>query len=166
VENAFDTAAEKVHFEYSWKCNAMLVLQILVLQSVISSPLSAPKMSHWSYLTSLLTALSEYFLQTTVRKVKKSPLYGLTIDLSTDRASHAIMLVYVTFWDEGSMSAVTEYLCCCRLLCKDAECLFETIVNLSQLLHLTSAPSSAHFHWDSLCCTQAGACSSNSRSGK
>jgi hypothetical protein len=80
--------------------------------------------------TSLSTALSEYFLQTTVWKVKKSPLYGLIIDLSTDRASRKIMLVYVTFWDEGSMSAVTEYLCCCRLLRKDAECLFETIVNL------------------------------------
>jgi hypothetical protein len=37
--------------------------------------------------------------QTTVWKVKKSPLYGLTIDLSTDRASREIMLVYVTFWD-------------------------------------------------------------------
>jgi hypothetical protein len=58
--------------------------------------------------TSLLTALSESFLQTTVRKVKKSPLYGLIIDLSTDRASCESMLVYVTFWDEGSMSAVTE----------------------------------------------------------
>jgi hypothetical protein len=70
--------------------------------------------------TSLLTALSEYFLQTTVRKVKKSPLYGVTIDLSTDRAKREIMLVYVPFWDEGSMSAATEYLCCCRLLRKDA----------------------------------------------
>jgi hypothetical protein len=39
VENAFDTAVEKVHFDYLWKCNAVLVLQILVLQSVISSPL-------------------------------------------------------------------------------------------------------------------------------
>jgi hypothetical protein len=65
VENAFDAAVEKVHFDYSWKCNAVLVLQILVLQSVISSPLSAQKMSHWRFVTSLLTALSEYFLQTT-----------------------------------------------------------------------------------------------------
>jgi hypothetical protein len=96
-ENAFDTAVEKVRFDYSWKCNAVLVLQILVLQSVISSPLSARKLSHWRYVTSLLTALSEYFLQTTVRKVKKSPLYGLIFDLSTDRASREIMLVYVTF---------------------------------------------------------------------
>jgi hypothetical protein len=43
------------------------------------------------------------------------------------------------------MSAVTEYLCCCRLLRMDAECLFETIVNLSQLLRLDMKERMATF---------------------
>jgi hypothetical protein len=43
------------------------------------------------------------------------------------------------------MSAVTEYLCCCRLLRKDAECLFKTIANLSQLLRLDMKERMATF---------------------
>jgi hypothetical protein len=43
------------------------------------------------------------------------------------------------------MPAVTEYLCCCRLLHKDAECLFKTIVNLSQLLRLDMKERMATF---------------------
>jgi hypothetical protein len=64
----------------------LLVLQMLMLQAATASPLSCQKLTGWKFVTTLLTALSECFLQSTVQRIRASPLYGLIIDLPTDRA--------------------------------------------------------------------------------
>jgi hypothetical protein len=84
----------------------------------------------------MLIALSEYFLQQTVKAVRASPFFGFVVDLSSDRRHREHMLVYVTYWDWKSMRPVLEYLCCARLLRKTADCIFDALKNICSVLGL------------------------------
>jgi hypothetical protein len=106
---------------------AGIFLQFLVLFKILGLPMSEYKLNAWRYVTRLMLALSEFYLQRTVRSVKESPFFGLMIDLSSDRVSKENMLVYVTYWDQTTMRSVVEYLCCVRLIAKDGGSVFDAL---------------------------------------
>jgi hypothetical protein len=112
--------------------------QIVELQRTLGAEITDKKLNQWRYLTLLLLALSEYFLQITVSAVQRSPLFGLVIDLSSDRASNANMLLYVAYWDADAdvCASVVKYLCCVRLLRKGAETIFKQLVQICKSLGL------------------------------
>jgi hypothetical protein len=91
-------------------------LQILLLFNVLDMRLSDHQQNHGRYVTRLLIALSEFYLQQTVEVVKKSPFFGFIIDLSSDRSSRENMLVYVVYFDMNTMASSIANLCCVRLL--------------------------------------------------
>jgi hypothetical protein len=100
---------------------------MLVLFQCYNVVLSEHKLCHHRYTNRLLLALSELFFQLLVIDVRKSPFFGIIIDLSTDGANRENMLVYVTYWNTHSMSPVVSYLCCVRLLGKTSGTIFEAI---------------------------------------
>jgi hypothetical protein len=100
---------------------------MLILFEIFSVSLSEYKLTNWRYVTQLLVAVSEYFLLSTLSAVKRSPFFGIIVDLSTDRACRENMLVYVVYWDMASMTTVVSYLCCVRLLSKTAASIYEAI---------------------------------------
>jgi hypothetical protein len=110
--------------------------QILELQRALGAEITDKKLNQWRYVTLLLLALSEYYLQITVSAVQRSPFFGLMIDLSSDRASNEKMLVYVVYWDADACASVVKYLCCVRLLRKGAETIFKQLVQICQSLGL------------------------------
>jgi hypothetical protein len=85
---------------------------MLLLFGVFDVVNSGHKMNHHRYVSTLLMALSEYYLLRTVLAVRKSPFFGFIIDLSSDRVSHENMLVYVTLFDQETLSAELRFLCC------------------------------------------------------
>jgi hypothetical protein len=106
------------------------LLQILLLFNVLDMRLSDHQQNHWRYVTRLLIALSEFYLRQTVEAVKKSPFFGLIIDLSSDRSSRENMLVYVVYFDMNTMASSIAYLCCVRLLGKDGQTVHKAITDI------------------------------------
>ena len=98
--------------------------------------MSQHKLTQWRYVSKLLMALSEFYLLQTVLAVRESPCFGLVIDLSSDGVSHENMLVYVTYFDQLSMSSELRFLCCLRLLGKDGESIFRAVERICQILGL------------------------------
>jgi hypothetical protein len=103
---------------------------------VLNLRLSDHLLNHWRYVTRLLLALSEYHLQCTLVAVKKSPCFGLIIDLSSDRTSRENMLVYIIYFDLDSMTSHIAFLCCVRLLSKDGQAVFDALVSICQVCGL------------------------------
>jgi hypothetical protein len=123
------------------------VVQMVMLARILGVSVTELKLNHHRYVTRLLTALTEYFLQVTVRAVQTSMFFGLIIDLSSDRASREHMLVYVIYWNSASMKSITKYLCCIRLVRKDAETIFNSLVDICAVLGLDMQNSDVLCRW-------------------
>jgi hypothetical protein len=113
-----------------------LSVQMVMLMGCLGIRITDLKLNNHIYITRLVTALTEFFLQCTVRAVLESPFFGIVLDLSSDRSSREHMLVYVVYWDCKAMFQVTKYLCCVRLLRKDAEGILECLQKISTVLGL------------------------------
>jgi hypothetical protein len=109
---------------------------MLLLFDVFDVVTSGHKMNHDRYVSTILMALSEYYRLRTVLAVRKSPFFGFIIDLSSDRASHENMLVYVTFFDQETLSAELRFLCCVRLLGKDGAAIFDALQRMCNVFGL------------------------------
>jgi hypothetical protein len=114
-------------------------MQMHLLFKVLDSKLTDSLLNSWKYVTRLTLALSEYFLQLTLAEVKKSPFFGLIIDLSSDRTSRENMLVYIIYFDTDSMCAHISYLCCVRLLEKEGKNVFESLKRICDICGLDMA---------------------------
>jgi hypothetical protein len=106
------------------------LLQTLPLFNVLDMRLSDHQQNHWWYVTRLLIALSEFYLQQTVEAVRKSPFFGLIIDLSSDRSSSESMLVYVVYFDMNTITPSIAYLCCVRLLGIDGQTVHKALIDI------------------------------------
>lgn len=108
-------------------CTEMVAVQILVLMAAMGSPIGEYKLTNWRYVKRILLALSNFYLEQTVARVKNSPFFTISTDMSSDKANREQMLLYITYWDFDEMQPVTEFLCLARLLRKDAASIFYTV---------------------------------------
>ena len=70
---------------------------MVMLMGCLGIRITDLKLNSHVYVTRLVTALTNFFLQCTVRAITESPFFGFVLDLSSDRSSVEHMLVYAVY---------------------------------------------------------------------
>lgn len=92
--------------------------------------------NHQRYIARPVLALSEYALRVTLQKLDRSPYFAIITDLSSDRANHENMILFVRYWDAEQSAAVTTYLCCLHLIGKDGASMATAIRTVCNVLSI------------------------------
>lgn len=94
------------------------------------------KFTNSRYFWGGLFALGEILLRKQVAAIQASPFFSISIDTTCDTSKEEHLLIYCTWLDMCTLTAVTQYLCCVKLTSTTAESISSTVLGVLKCLGL------------------------------